>query len=150
MNSCAGWWCRPTGVASWSSIIANAQQCTNIMAKHRQYSPHSMTYIPATLCIQRASGCNKGWCIHWYTRAVRMYIMTMQAPTSRTYWDSRCPNLILGSNNATRQPNNWISKKFEITRFFVFPKNLVFSFLLKIPKYPSNWKFVIVKNLRVD
>ena len=29
-------------------------------------------------------------------------------------------------------------------------KNLVFSFLLKIPKYQSNCNFVIVKNMRVD
>ena len=147
MNSCAGgWtcrWCVPISAASWSSII---ELRSSVRTSWLDIYSISRTHIPATTCIQQASGCTNGWCMHWYTWSVRMYIMTMQAPTSRTYWNSWCTNLILGSNNVARQPKKWISKNFEKPPFFGFPKNRGFSVLLKILKYSSDCTFVIVKS----
>ena len=165
MNSCAGgwtcWWCVPISAASWSSIIAMR---SSVRTSWLDIYSISRTDIPATTCIQRASGCTNGWCMHWYTWSVRMYIMTMQAPTSRTYWNSWCTNLILGSNNVARQPKKWISKNFEKPPFFGFPKNLgqkmshifrepekcqpffgfpknMANFLAQIFREPEKWRF---------
>ena len=141
MNSCAGgwtcWWCVPISAASWSSII---ELRSSVRTSWLDIYSISRTHIPATTCIQRASGCTNGWCMHWYTWSVRMYIMTMQAPTSRTYWNSWCTNLILRVEQFSTTTDNWISKIFEKHAFFGFPKNMAL-FLAQIFREPEKWRF---------
>ena len=124
MNSCAGgwtcWWCVPISAASWSSII---EMRSSVRTSWLDIYSISRTDIPATPCIQRASGCTNGWFMHWYTWSVRMYIMTMQAPTSRTYWNSWCRKLIWRVEHCSTTTDSWISKIFEKHAFSSNRKN---------------------------